>query len=86
MTLAVRSWKWPWALVVPLFLLLLVVDGALFSANMTKFVEGGWVPLAIATVLFIAMWTWYRGRQAVSQREHEQAVPMNLFATIEPSR
>ena len=69
----------------PLFLLLLVVDGSLFSANMMKFAEGGWVPLAIATVLFIAMWTWYRGRHAVAQREHEQAVPIDtLLATIEP--
>jgi KUP system potassium uptake protein len=85
LTLAVRSWKWPWLLVVPLFLLLLVVDGSLFSANMMKFTEGGWVPLVIATVLFIAMWTWYRGRQAVSQREHEQAVPIDtLLATIDP--
>ena len=85
LTLAVRGWKWPWLLVVPLFLLLLVVDGSLFSANMMKFTEGGWVPLVIATVLFIAMWTWYRGRQAVSQREHEQAVPIDtLLATIDP--
>ena len=87
LTLAVRSWKWPWTLVVPLFVLLLIVDGSLFSANMLKFVEGGWVPLAIATVLFIAMWTWYRGRHAVAQREHEQAVPIDtLLATIEPAR
>jgi KUP system potassium uptake protein len=85
LTLAIRAWKWPWPLVVPLFLLLLVVDGSLFSANMMKFTEGGWVPLVIATVLFIAMWTWYRGRQAVSQREHEQAVPIDtLLATIDP--
>jgi KUP system potassium uptake protein len=85
LTLAVRSWKWPWLLVVPLFLLLLVVDGSLFSANMMKFTKGGWVPLVIATVLFVAMWTWYRGRQAVSQREHEQAVPIDtLLATIDP--
>jgi KUP system potassium uptake protein len=66
--------------------LLLIVDGSLFSANMMKFVEGGWVPLAIATVLFIGMWTWYRGRHAVAQREHEQAVPIDtLLATIEPN-
>jgi KUP system potassium uptake protein len=86
LTLALRSWKWPWVLVAPLFLLLLVVDGSLFSANMMKFVEGGWVPLAIATVLFISMWTWYRGRHAVARREHEQAVPIDtLLATIEPN-
>jgi KUP system potassium uptake protein len=85
LTLAVRGWKWPWALVVPLFLLMLIVDGSLFSANMLKFIQGGWVPLAIAAVLFIAMWTWYRGRHAVARREHEQAVPIDsLLATIEP--
>jgi KUP system potassium uptake protein len=87
LTLAVRGWKWPWHLIVPLFLLLLVVDGALFSANMTKFVQGGWVPLAIATILFIAMWTWYRGRHAVGQREHERTVPIDsLLATIDVGR
>ena len=87
LTLAVRGWKWPWALVIPLFLLLLVVDGSLFSANMLKFAEGGWVPLAIATVLFIGMWTWHRGRHAVALREHEQAVPIDtLLATIDPAR
>ena len=84
LTLAVRGWKWPWRLVVPLFVLLLIVDGSLFSANMTKFVEGGWVPLGIAIILFIGMWTWYRGRQAVALREHEQAVPIDtLLATID---
>ena len=52
---------------------------------MMKFTEGGWVPLVIAAVLFIAMWTWYRGRHAVALREHEQAVPIDtLLATLEP--
>jgi KUP system potassium uptake protein len=87
LTLAVRGWKWPWHLVVPLFLLLLIVDVALFSANMTKFVEGGWVPLAIAFVLFTSMWTWYRGRHAVAQREHERTVPIDtLLATLDTER
>jgi KUP system potassium uptake protein len=85
--LAVRSWQWPWLLVVPLFILLLLVDASLFSANMAKFVEGGWVPLAIALVLFTGMWTWYRGRHAVAVREKERSVPVDtLLATIEPER
>ena len=87
LTLAMRGWRWPWSLIVPLFLLLLVVDGSLFSANMMKFAEGGWVPLAIATVLFIAMWTWHRGRHAVAQREHERTVPIDtLLATLDTER
>jgi KUP system potassium uptake protein len=87
LTLAVRTWKWPLMLVVPLFILLLAVDGALFSANMLKFTQGGWVPLAIAAVLFIGMWTWYRGRHAVAIREKERAVPVDtLLATIAPEK
>jgi KUP system potassium uptake protein len=85
--LAVRAWKWPFWLVIPLFLLLLAVDGALFSANMLKFAQGGWVPLAIAAALFIGMWTWYRGRDAVGIREKERAVPLDrLLQTVEPGR
>ena len=86
-TLAVRTWKWPAIVTAPVFLLLLVVDTALFSANMAKFLEGGWVPLAIGGLLFIAMWTWYRGRQAVERRIKEKSLPLDtLLATLEPHR
>jgi KUP system potassium uptake protein len=85
LVLAIRSWKWNPILAAPLFLLLLAVDGALFSANMLKFEQGGWVPLAIGSALFIAMWTWYRGRQAVGIREKERAVPVDtLLEALEP--
>ncbi len=71
----------------PLFALLLVVDLSLFSANMLKFFEGGWVPLVIASLLFVAMWTWYQGRQAVGIREKERAVPIDtLLEALEPSK
>jgi len=85
LSLAVRGWKWPWLAVIPLFIVLLAVDTALFSANMMKFLEGGWVPLAIAAALFTGMWTWHSGRHAVALREHEQTMPIDtLLATIEP--
>ena len=87
LTLALRAWKWPLALAVPLFALLFAVDGSLFSANMLKFTQGGWVPLVIAAVIFAIMWTWYRGRQAVGVRENERAVPLDtLLETLEPNR
>jgi KUP system potassium uptake protein len=87
LTLALRAWKWPYALAIPLFALLLAVDGSLFSANMLKFTQGGWVPLVIAAVIFVTMWTWYRGRQAIGIRENERAVPLDtLLETLEPNR
>jgi KUP system potassium uptake protein len=85
--MAVRVWKWGW----PLSLLVLggfmAVDATLMASNMLKFVQGGWVPLALAILIFTAMWTWLRGRRAVAARENENALPMEqLLASITPSR
>jgi KUP system potassium uptake protein len=85
--LAVRGWKWSWTLAVPVFLVFFVVDGTLFSANMLKFFDGGWVPLAIAVVIFAIMWTWRSGRIAAAEREKEGTLPMeSLLESIGPGR
>jgi KUP system potassium uptake protein len=87
LALAVRSWKWSWALAVPVFSGFLIVDLTLFSANMLKFLDGGWVPLAIAAVIFNAMWTWLQGRIAVGKRENEDTLPIeSLLDSIGPGR
>jgi KUP system potassium uptake protein len=85
--LVLRDWRWRWALAVPVLGLFLTVDSLLVAANMVKFMLGGWVPLLLASVIFVAMWTWYQGRIAVAQREQEGALPMEtLLASITPAR
>src|SRR4029077_16657246 len=85
--LAVRGWKWNLALAIPVFVLFLLVDFTLFSANALKFIEGGWVPLVIAAAIFTAMWTWLKGRLAVAAREQEGALPIEtLLDSIGPGR
>jgi KUP system potassium uptake protein len=85
--LALRAWKWGWPLSILVLGSFMIVDGTLLSANMVKFIQGGWVPLALATMIFAAMWTWYQGRMAVAQREQEGSLPMEtLLASINPSR
>jgi KUP system potassium uptake protein len=87
LALAVRDWRWRWHLVIPVFSLFLLVDATLFSANMLKFIEGGWVPLAIAVVIFMAMMTWMKGRLAVAAREREETIPIEtLIGSITPGR
>ena len=87
LTLALRAWKWPLVLVIPLFALLFAVDGSLFASNMLKFTQGGWFPIAVAAVIFTIMWTWHRGRMAIGVRENERAVPLDtLLETLEPNR
>ena len=85
--LAVRAWKWRWPFAIVVFGSFMIVDTTLMSANMVKFVQGGWVPLALAVVIFTAMWTWMQGRTAVAAREQEGSLPMEtLLQSITPSR
>ena len=85
--LAVRAWKWSWPLSIAVLGGFMVIDATLMSANMVKFVQGGWVPLALAIVIFTAMWTWMKGRNAVAAREMEGSLPMTtLLSSINPSR
>jgi len=85
--LAVRSWKWSWPLALGVLGFFMLVDGTLFMANMVKFTQGGWVPLAFAVLIFTAMWTWLKGRLAVAARESEGSLPMEtLLSSINPGR
>ena len=60
--LAVRVWKWGWVRSILVFGIFGMVDATLMSANMVKFLQGGWVPLVLALLIFTAMWTWLKGR------------------------
>jgi KUP system potassium uptake protein len=85
--LAVRGWKWPWSLAIPVFTVFLVVDATLLSANMLKFHEGGWVPIVIAVAIFGTMWTWMKGRAAVAASEKAGTLPIEeLIGSISPGR
>ncbi len=57
----------------------LVIDIAFFGANATKFFEGGWVPIAVATTIFTLMTTWKRGRRALSDFMRLVSLPLDAF-------
>ncbi len=72
-------WRWSItraALVVGLFLLM---DIPFFAANALKIRYGGWVPLAIAGVVFLLMTTWKRGREILNKRMLEKTVPLKML-------
>jgi KUP system potassium uptake protein len=56
-----------------------VVDTSFFAANLTKVAEGGYVPLALAALVYGAMYIWHLGAAAVLVRLQEQTVPVDLF-------
>jgi len=63
-----RRWHWPpWVAAVS-SAIFLAIDFAFWGANLLKIPAGGWFPLVIGAVVFIAMTTWRRGRTILAQR------------------
>jgi KUP system potassium uptake protein len=61
-------WRWSAAISIAVGGALLMVDLAFFSANLLKIREGGWIPLAFGTLVFIVMTTWRFGNEALHRR------------------
>jgi KUP system potassium uptake protein len=59
--------------------LLLMFDVLLFSANVFKIHEGGWLPLLVAIVVFTLMMTWRRGRRLLSEMQQRDRQPLKEF-------
>jgi KUP system potassium uptake protein len=62
-----KCWKWPLWRVILVVIPLLLIEQAFFSANVLKLLEGGWVPLVIASMLAIIMFTWVRGTRLLAR-------------------
>ena len=74
-----ERWGWPkpWALA--MLVLFLTIDLAFFGANALKIMQGGWVTLAVALLLFTMMTTWKTGRRLVAERLTARAIPLEDF-------
>ncbi len=72
-------WRWPLWRVVALTAAFLTVDLGFFGANVAKIVHGGWVPIAIATALFVVMTTWKRGRETLGDLLGRGSLPLELL-------
>jgi KUP system potassium uptake protein len=77
---AIERWKWPTPVAVGITAVFLIADLAFFGANFVKVLQGGWVTLVIAGVLFTLMTTWKTGRRLVAERLTARAYPLEDFA------
>lgn len=73
--------RWGWARwkAWPLTVLFLTVDASFFLANVVKFRDGGWFPIAAAALVFTLMSTWKRGRDALALMLKDAGLPLDLF-------
>ena len=82
-----KMWRWPLWAALAFISLFLVVDLAFLAANMIKVVEGGWVPLLLATCSMVVMWTWTRGNGLLLRKTQRDSIPtLELIKMLEKSK
>jgi len=79
-------WGWSPVKAGAVALVFLIVDFGFFTANVTKVLEGGYVPLLLAVAVYGIMWIWHRGTSAVRARVLADQVPLKRFVETLDSR
>jgi KUP system potassium uptake protein len=81
--LARNKWGLSLWIVIPAAAVSLLIDGAFFISNLTKFMHGGWFPLVIAVIIVAILSTWQWGRKRLASRlESLQASAQELPAYL----
>jgi KUP system potassium uptake protein len=76
LTIAMRTiWRWPLPVVIAIGIGFVTIDGGFLSANMTKLLAGGWVPLLLGGLIFGVMLVWQKGTSAVQELADEMQFP-----------
>lgn len=76
---AVRIWHWPLWKALPPVALFLCFDVSYFSANLFKFLDGGWIALVVAVLVATIFTSWTRGREELRKQLYTGLLPLNEF-------
>ncbi|PZQ95691.1 MAG: potassium transporter Kup [Cereibacter sphaeroides] len=71
-----RLWKWSKTSIALVFGPFLLLETMFLVANLSKFVDGGWVPLSLAVLVCVMIWTWMRGTAYVQRKARQGAVTL----------
>ena len=63
-----RTWGWPLWKALPPLVLFLSFDLPFFGANLLKFMDGGYIPIAVGAAVFVVMVDWRVGRSVLAAR------------------
>ena len=72
-----RVLHWPRIAAVPLIVGFVLVDGSFVVAGLPKFVDGGWLPIAISVVLSTIALTWLEGRRCLAAALAREQTPVD---------
>src|SRR3954470_3126222 len=71
-----RVWKWSAIAAACLIGPFLLIDLTFLSANVLKIFEGGWMPLALGSMVMLVMYTWRRGSRILSEKTRRLELPL----------
>jgi KUP system potassium uptake protein len=74
-----NTWKWSTLRAASLLALFLSFDLPFFGANLTKFIDGGYVPIFVGAAFFVVMFAWHSGRDALRAYMAERTGPLAPF-------
>jgi KUP system potassium uptake protein len=74
-----EQWKWSVARAGVITAAFLAIDLTFLAANVIKIEHGGWFPLVVATMIYLVMSTWHKGRQIVAKRLADAELPLDGF-------
>lgn len=63
LTFFMRIKKYPALFIIAFVLIYFIIELSFFIAQMDKFGHGGWISLMIASILFLAMFSWHQARK-----------------------
>jgi KUP system potassium uptake protein len=72
-------WKWSLIASGAVSAVFLIVDGSFVVANSVKVLDGGYVPLLLASAVYFVMYIWHRGITAIGTRIAAVSIPMADF-------
>ncbi len=72
-------WRWSMPVVAAFVLVFVTIDLSYVAGNAFKILQGGWLPLVIAALIFTLMTTWKTGRRLVAERLTARAFPLEQF-------
>jgi len=72
-------WRVPAVVAAAGFALFLAVDATLVASCAVKFVDGGWIPIALGALIFLLMRTWAGGRAALGASLRRVGVSLRDF-------
>ena len=61
---------------------LFVIEAIFLSANLLKVHDGGWVPVMLALVIMLTMWTWTKGSKYLKEKTAKNDIPLETFITF----